>query len=121
MAATSASRPSDNTIHHLCRPFWPVVSTTIGCKGFAGCESEVVERLRKEPQLGRCDQAAAVGQLVHDGVALGVRKPRPGGDLGQLAEAAQAEPALAVDDADLDAGRLDRGGRSVFSSKTAHP
>ena len=63
--------------------------------------------LAEKGELLRSDAATAGRQLGHDRAAIGGRKPRPARHLGQSPLTAEAESALAVDDADPHAGTLD--------------
>src|SRR3546814_15139190 len=82
--------------------------------------------MRRPPRSTRTDTrvpyttlfraALARRQLGHDRVALGLAEAGPAGDLAELTIATHAKPALTIDDADLDAGRFDRRGRSDRTS-----
>src|SRR6185437_4021541 len=65
-------------------------------------------RSAEQRQLLGADTAAPLRQAGHDGRALGVAEAAPAAHLGQRAIAAEAEPALAVDDTDFHARRGDR-------------
>ena len=62
-------------------------------------------------QFPRGDPSPAPWKFVHQSGAPVLGEGRPGRDFLQCAEAAQAQAALTVDDADLDAGSGDRAAR----------
>src|SRR5262249_27732031 len=95
------------------------VPATIGVERFATREREANARLTEQGQFLGADAAASGRQGGHDLCSLSVAESRPACDLGQCALAAETEPALAIDDANFDAGRLDQPGGAVHPAQMA--
>jgi hypothetical protein len=69
--------------------------------------SSCMDGASEHRQLVRRDPASPSGEFVHERRSLRIAQAAPAGNLAQRAVAAEAKAALAIDDADLDAGRAD--------------